>query len=67
VLIHGTADTDVPYEESVFAADRLQTAGVERRLVLIEGAKHGLANVCGTEDTIGYREAARFLRHHIAS
>jgi acetyl esterase/lipase len=65
LLIHGTADTDVPLEESAFAADRLRAAGVEHRLALIDGAEHGLANVPVPERRAVYRDAARFLRDHV--
>jgi acetyl esterase/lipase len=40
LLIHGTADTVVPYEQSEVLAQALTKAGVPVRLVPIEGADH---------------------------
>jgi acetyl esterase/lipase len=40
LLIHGTADTVVPYEQSEVLAQALTEAGVPVRLVPIEGADH---------------------------
>jgi dipeptidyl aminopeptidase/acylaminoacyl peptidase len=39
-LIHGTADTVVPYEQSDVLARALTDAGVSARLVPVEGAEH---------------------------
>ena len=43
MLIHGTEDTDVPYEQSVMMAEQFKTHAVEHELVTIPGAEHGLA------------------------
>ncbi len=40
MLIHGTSDTDVPYEQSVMMAEQLTRHGVEYELVTIPGAEH---------------------------
>jgi acetyl esterase/lipase len=40
LLLHGTADTDVPYEASVSAEAALRTAGRNVQLVTLEGADH---------------------------
>jgi acetyl esterase/lipase len=37
LLIHGTRDTDVPYERSVEMAAALRDGGVEHRLIAVEG------------------------------
>ncbi len=42
LLIHGTKDTDVPYEQSVMMAKQLKQHGVEHQLVTIPGGEHGL-------------------------
>ena len=43
LLVHGTADTDVPYEQSQMMAAELDRRGIEHRLLTVEGAEHGLA------------------------
>jgi len=40
LILHGTADTTVPYSESEELAAALKAAGVEHQLVLVEGAPH---------------------------
>jgi len=42
MLIHGSNDTDVPYEQSVMMAKELKTHNVDHELVTIPGAEHGL-------------------------
>lgn len=44
MLIHGTSDTDVPYEQSVMMAEQFNRHGVPHELVTIPGAEHGLAD-----------------------
>ncbi len=43
MLIHGTEDTDVPYEQSVMMVEQFKQHGVPHKLVTISGAEHGLA------------------------
>jgi acetyl esterase/lipase len=40
LLLHGTADEDVPYEQSVFMSEALTKAGVENQLITIPNGKH---------------------------
>jgi len=42
MLIHGTNDTDVPYEQSLMMAEEFEKYNVEHELVTIPGAEHGL-------------------------
>ena len=42
LLVHGTRDTDVPYEQSKLMADALARQGVAHELVTIPGGSHGL-------------------------
>ncbi len=39
-MVHGTADTTVPYQESVRLHDALNAKGAKADLVLLEGAHH---------------------------
>jgi acetyl esterase/lipase len=45
VLIHGTADTDVPYEQSAILAQEFERHNVPHRLITVDGAEHGLGGV----------------------
>ncbi len=40
LLLHGTSDEDVPYEQSVLMSEELTKAGVENRLITIPNGKH---------------------------
>jgi acetyl esterase/lipase len=42
-LIHGTMDTDVPYEQSVMMAEQFKKHNVPHQLISIPGGEHGLA------------------------
>jgi len=43
LLVHGTQDTDVPYEQSKMMAKELERKGVKHELVTVQDAGHGLA------------------------
>ena len=43
LLVHGTKDTDVPYEQSEMMAKALESKGVEHELITIKDAGHGLS------------------------
>jgi acetyl esterase/lipase len=45
LLIHGTKDTDVPYELSVMMAKELSRKGVAHELITVEDGGHGLGGV----------------------
>jgi acetyl esterase/lipase len=61
MLVHGTADTDVPYEQSKLMASRLREAGVEHRFVTVPDGAHGIGNISVDEQDRIHREAAAFL------
>ncbi|MFN0104952.1 MAG: alpha/beta hydrolase [Bryobacteraceae bacterium] len=61
MLVHGTADTDVPHEQSKLFADRLREAGVEHRFVTVPEGSHGIGNIAAEEQDRIYRDAAAFL------
>lgn len=44
LFLHGTADTTVPYSQSVDMMNKLKAAGVKTDLFSAEGAKHGFFN-----------------------
>ena len=42
LLMHGTKDTDVPYEQSAMMAEELKRHGVDHELITVEGGGHSL-------------------------
>lgn len=42
-LIHGTADTDVPYEQSTMMAEQFEKHSVEHLMLSVPNGEHGLA------------------------
>ena len=44
LFLHGTADTTVPYQQSVDMMSKLKAAGVHAEIFPAEGAKHGFFN-----------------------
>lgn len=65
LLIHGTKDTDVPYEESVMMVQQFKRHGVPYTLISIDNGEHGLGG--GDRDAIdaAYREARDFIIRHL--
>jgi acetyl esterase/lipase len=61
LLIHGTEDTDVPYQESVKMAEQFERHGVPFILRPVERAEHGLAG--GDPEKI--REAYQTMRQFV--
>ena len=49
LLIHGTKDTDVPYEQSELMDRELTRKGVEHELITVPGGSHGLG---GTDPAV---------------
>ncbi len=50
LLIHGTADTDVPYQRSVDMAAALREAGIAHELLSIPGGPHSFARPVTADD-----------------
>ncbi len=65
LLIHGTKDTDVPYEQSVLMADQFRKFGVDHTLVTIAGGEHGLAGGDPREIERAYEQAFRFVHQRM--
>ena len=61
VMIHGTADTDVPHEQSVMMAAEFEKHGVEHLLFSIDQAEHGLGGGDPREIDEAYERAFQFL------
>jgi acetyl esterase/lipase len=65
LLIHGTADTDVPYQQSKDMAARLAEAGVEHELITVAGAGHGLSGIDRAAVSRVNAQAVAFIQAHI--
>jgi len=66
LLIHGTADTDVPYEQSVMMAAEFKKQGVEHELISIAGGEHGLGGGDPKLIDAAYGSAIGFLKAKLA-
>jgi acetyl esterase/lipase len=67
LFIHGTKDTDVPYEQSVQMDQELARHGVEHKLIAIPNAGHGIGNGDPKRVAAAYAEAFTFADRHVRS
>ena len=65
VLIHGTADTDVPFEQSQLMAQEFQKRGVAFQFHQIAKAEHGLTGGDRVEIEEAQRKAFGFVKLHL--
>ena len=65
VLIHGTADTDVPFEQSQLMAREFEKKGVPFQFHQITNGEHGLGGGDPHQITDAYRQAFEFVKHHL--
>jgi acetyl esterase/lipase len=66
LLIHGTKDTDVPYEESTMMAAQFERHGVPFRLETIENGEHGFGGGDPQKIEAAYDSMREFIETHIA-
>jgi acetyl esterase/lipase len=66
MLIHGTADTDVPYSLSKDMETKLGKARIVHEFITVEGAGHGLAGAKPEEVSRIAARAVGFVKAHIA-
>ncbi|UCF15835.1 MAG: alpha/beta hydrolase [Phycisphaerales bacterium] len=66
LLIHGTEDTDVPFEQSVMMADQFKKLGVEHELVAIVGGEHGLGGGNTGKIDEAYNKVFEFVHQRMA-
>ena len=64
-LIHGTIDTDVPYEQSTMMAAEFKKHGVEHRLVSIKNGEHGLGGGDAKAIDAAYEQSFEFIDRHM--
>ena len=65
LLVHGTGDTDVPFEESVMMADQLKRHGVPVILKLIDNGEHEFAGGDPAQIDDAYQTMREFLAQHL--
>lgn len=65
LLIHGDADTDVPFDSSARMAAQLKKQKVEHRLIRFADAEHGLAGADPKKVAEAYEAAADFVIRHL--
>jgi acetyl esterase/lipase len=65
LLIHGTRDTDVPYEQSAQMAQELGRKGVVHELVTVKDAGHGLAGARPAVVAEAHERVLAFLKKHL--
>jgi acetyl esterase/lipase len=61
LLIHGDADTDVPYDSSARMAEQFKQHKVPHHLIRFEGGEHGLGNSDKEKVAAAYEAAAKFI------
>jgi acetyl esterase/lipase len=67
LLVHGTEDTDVPYQLSADMAKELARHKVAHELVTVAGAGHGLAGGDKKLVADAHAKALAFIRTHVTS
>lgn len=65
LLIHGTADTDVPHEQSVMMAEQFKKHGVPHQLISIENGEHGLGGGDRAAIEAAYASVLPFVRKRL--
>jgi acetyl esterase/lipase len=65
LLVHGTKDNDVPYEQSANMARALERNKVPHELITVKGAGHGLAGGDPQAVEQAHRKALQFLGKYL--
>ena len=66
LLLHGDADTDVPYQQSVIMSKVLSERGIESDLITIRGGRHGFdRDVDMSEVRDAFQAVLMFLQRHL--
>lgn len=66
-LIHGTEDTDVPFQQSTMMAEQLEKHGVPHTLKSIENGEHGLGGGDPRQIKQAYQQLTDFIVQQIES
>jgi dipeptidyl aminopeptidase/acylaminoacyl peptidase len=65
LMVHGTDDTDVPYEKSADMARELARHNLPHALVTVPNAGHGLSGGDPTLIDEAHAQAVAFIRKHL--
>ena len=65
LMVHGTKDTDVPYEQSAQMAKELGRKGVAHELMTVKDAGHGLAGAKPSVVAETHERVLAFLKKHL--
>ena len=65
LMVHGTLDTDVPYEKSAEMADQLVKHQVTHELVTVPDAGHGLSGGDKALNAAAHAKAIAFIRKYV--
>jgi acetyl esterase/lipase len=65
LLIHGTRDTDVPYEESELMAKKFKQKGVPFTFIPIDHGEHGFGGGDPQKITEAYKTMGIFIKKHL--
>jgi len=65
LMLHGSADTDVPYEKSAAMARQLARHGVPHELITVPGAGHGLSGGDKKLVADSHARALAFVKQHL--
>ena len=67
LLIHGTKDTDVPFEESLMMVKQFEKHGVAHLLKRIENGEHGLGGGDPQQIADAYKTMREFVVKHLSA
>lgn len=65
LMVHGKADTDVPFDKSVEMAEAMTKLNLPHELILIDKAGHGLGGGDKREVNEAYRRSLEFIAKHL--
>jgi acetyl esterase/lipase len=65
VLVHGTADTDVPFEQSQIMVREFEKHGVRYEFLPVQGGEHGLGGGKPEDIAEAYRKAFEFVKREL--
>ena len=63
LMIHGTADTDVPHDQSVQMVEQFKAHKIPYQLISIAHGEHGLGGGNPDEIAAAYEQARKFIVH----